>query len=80
MIGKNSSSVSINTLWVSRHPMGLGAQSFCSTEPACVNGVGPAAVCNASTKHTLPASPEERSGKITVVVWVKQEVEFDVQL
>lgn len=28
------------------------------TEPSCVNGVGPAAVCNASTKHTLPASPE----------------------
>lgn len=54
--------------------------SFCSTEPACVNGVGPAAVCNVSTKHTLPASPEERSGKITVVVWVKQEVEFDAQM
>lgn len=40
-----------------------------NTEPPCVNGVGLAAVCNASTKHTFPASPEGRSGKITEVIW-----------
>ena len=42
----------------------------CNSEPPCVNRVGPAAVCNASMRHTFPASLGGRSSKITEIVWL----------